>query len=87
MPDSLDSAGKIGGTCTEHLSLFHEGVEVFSVWYPSETFSRDAEPYKLLSIWGSGVSEGYQTEKTVSGKNPERRTKAVNPRSTSPGNA
>ena len=32
--------------------------------YPSETFSRDPEPFQPEMICGSGVSEGYLPEKT-----------------------
>jgi len=40
-----------------HPSSIHHSVEVFSVMYPSETFSRSC-----------GVSEGYMTENTSKGK-------------------
>jgi hypothetical protein len=45
----------------------HGRVPVFSVVDPSETFSRDTEPFKLPLTYGSGVSEGSTTEKIGQG--------------------
>ena len=47
---------------------YHDASKVFAGRYPSETFSRDPEPFQPAIICGSGVSEGYLPAKTGQGK-------------------
>jgi hypothetical protein len=60
---------------------YHGGVAYFSVVDPSETFSRDPEPYKPGTGCGSGVSEGSTTEKYGRGKiqNRDRMPQSLTP--------
>ena len=53
-------------------STYHGRVPVFFFVDPSETFSRDPEPYKLVRVYGSGVSEGSTEKKTGQGKSMNR---------------
>jgi len=50
----------------------HGRVPIFFVVDPSETFSRDPEPYKLPLTHGSGVSEGSTTKKIGQGKSKKQ---------------
>ncbi len=53
---------------TDTWFAFHGRVPVFFFVDPSETFSRDTEPYKLGQVYGSGVSEGSTEKENRSGK-------------------
>jgi len=60
--------GHCRGTTRFAWYTYHGSVPIFFVVDPSETFSRDPEPFKLLLTYGSGVSEGSTTKKIGQGK-------------------